>query len=140
MHFYLPLLIVVVSNAVYHISAKSTPEGLNTFASLSVTYAVATLASVAMYFLTQRSPRLFAEYHHLNWSSFALGLAVVGLEAGFLYMYKVGWSISTAQIVQSAILAVVLILVGYFLYKEVITVQKVVGVAICLVGLYLLNK
>ena len=65
---------------------------------------------------------------------------MVGLEAGFILMYKAGWNISTAQIVQSVILAVVLIFVGCLLYKEIITVQKIVGILICLGGLYLINK
>lgn len=140
MSLYLPLIIVVLSNTVYHICAKSTPEGINSFAALSVTYAVGTIACVLMYYLTQKGANLFAEYHQLNWSSFVLGISVVGLEAGYLLMYKIGWSISTAQIVQSALLAAVLIFVGYFLYKEAITAQKLAGVAVCLAGLYLINK
>lgn len=137
---YIPLIIVVLSNTLYHICAKSTPERIDPFASLSITYGVAALASILLYYATRKAPGLLAEYRHLNWASFGLGLAVVGLEAGFLAMYKAGWTISTAQIVQSAILAVVLMLVGFFLYREVITVQKALGVLICLVGLYLLNK
>ncbi|MFR5584414.1 MAG: hypothetical protein ACLTLQ_11850 [[Clostridium] scindens] len=124
MNLYVPIFIVVLSNTLYHICAKSTPDGINTFASLSISYTVGAVASVLMYFLTQKNADLIAEYRHLNWSSFALGLSVVGLEAGFILMYKAGWNISTAQIVQSVILAVVLIFVGCLLYKEIITVQK----------------
>ena len=76
---------------------------------------------------------------HLNWAPFALGLSVVGLEVGFIYAYKVGWAVSTASIVQSAFLAVVLLFVGWLLYHEAIMPTKVVGLVICLVGLYLLN-
>ena len=36
--------------------------------------------------------------------------SVPGLEAGWLFAYKAGWQVSTGFIVQSAILAVVLIL------------------------------
>lgn len=140
MNLYIPIFIVVVSNTFYHISAKSTPEGINAFASLSVTYTVGALASLFLYFLTQKHANLIAEYQQLNWSSIILGLSVVGLEAGFLLMYRVGWAISTAQIVQSVILAIVLIFVGCILYKEIITVQKIVGILICLGGLYLINK
>lgn len=46
---------------------------------------------------------------------------------------------SAAQIVQSAILAVILIFVGYLLYKEAITWNKIVGILICLAGLGLIN-
>lgn len=140
MQMYLPILIVVAANTIYQICAKSTPAAINTFASLSITYLVGAAASVGLYFLTQKEPNLLAEYQHLNWSSFALGLAIVGLEAGFILMYKVGWSVSTGQIVQSAFLAIVLLVVGRLLYNEPITLQKLAGVAVCLVGLYLLNK
>lgn len=140
MELYLPILIVVISNTVYQICAKSTSAGINTFASLSVTYAVGAAACVALYFLTQKDANLISEYRQLNWSSFVLGLVIVGLEAGFILMYKIGWSVSTGQLVSSAFLAVVLIFVGRLLYNEAITAQKIIGVAVCLAGLYLINK
>lgn len=46
---------------------------------------------------------------------------------------------SVAQIVQAAFLAVILIFVGHFLYKEAITWNKIVGVVVCLMGLGLIN-
>lgn len=66
--------------------------------------------------------------------------AHVGLEVGFIYAYKAGWPVSTASIVQSAFLAVALAFVGLFLYKEALTWNKVLGIAICLVGLYFINR
>lgn len=140
MNRYLPILIVVISNTLYHICAKSVPEGLNTFASLTVTYLIAAVLSLAFFFVTQRNGNLLAEYRQLNWASFALGLAIIGLEAGFIMMYKVGWNISVGQLIASALLAIVLIFVGYLAYHEAITPTKLIGAAICLVGLYLLNK
>ena len=65
---------------------------------------------------------------------------LVGLETGFIYAYRAGWTVSTAAIVQSAFLGVVLIFVGMLLYKEVVTPTKVAGILICLVGLYFINK
>lgn len=140
MNPYIPLVIVVLSNTFYHICSKSTPQGINTFASLSITYAVGAVASIILYFITQKSPNLATEYSQLNWSSFALGIAIIGLETGYILMYKLGWNVSTAQTVQGAVLAVVLIAVGYFLFKETITFTKIAGVAVCLLGLYLINK
>lgn len=140
MKMYIPVIIVVLSNTIYQICAKSTPAGINTFASLSVTYAVGAVTSVVLYFLTQKDANLISEYHQLNWSCFVLGIVIVGLEAGFILMYKMGWSVSTAQIVSSAFLAVVLIVVGRLLYNEAVTAQKIIGIIICLAGLYLINK
>ena len=38
------------------------------------------------------------------------------------------------------ILAIMLIIVGYLLYKEPIKATKIIGVAVCLAGLFLINK
>ena len=40
----------------------------------------------------------------------------------------------------SILLSVVLVFVGYLLYHEAITVNKIAGILICMAGLYLLNK
>ena len=64
---------------------------------------------------------------------------IVGLETGWIYAYKAGWKVSTGFIVQSAFLAAALLLVGYFLYHEALTWKKLVGVAICLIGLVFIN-
>ena len=140
MNMYIPLAIVVLSNTIYHICSKSTPSGLNMFISLSVTYAVAAVATIVLYFLTQKGGNITAELKSLHWSSFGLGLAVVGLEAGYMLMYKSGWTVSTAQVVQGAFLAVVLAVVGYFMFNEAITPTKIAGIVVCLAGLYLLNR
>ncbi len=137
---YWPIALIVASNVVYHISSKSTPSDIHPLASLTVTYAVAAAGAAALYFLLDRGGSLAAQYHRLNWSSFALGLAIIGLESGSIYMYKAGWNINTGHLVHSAILSVVLIFVGYVLYHEAITPSKLAGAALCLAGLYFLGR
>lgn len=134
-----PLALVVVSNIVYQICAKSAPASVNPLASLTVTYAVGAVASGLLYFLLNRDGNLWQEYRSLNWAPFVLGLVIVGLEVGFLYAYRAGWPISTASIVQSAFLAVALVVVGLLLYHEKMSWNKLVGIGICLVGLVFIN-
>ncbi len=134
-----PIVLVIVSNTVYQICAKSVPEGMNPFASLTVTYAVAAAASAVLFFLLGGGGGLLREYQRLNWAPAVLGVVIVGLEAGFIYAYKAGWQVSTASIVQSAFLAAALIVVGFLLYHEAVTWNKVAGVVICLVGLVFIN-
>lgn len=138
--FIWPIALVIVSNTVYQICAKSVPSELDPFAALTVTYLVGAAASAALYFALNRGGNIFREITGVNWSPIVLGIVIVGLETGCIFAYKAGWPVSSMQIVQSAILAVVLILVGFFLYKEAITASKLVGIAICLVGLYFINK
>lgn len=134
-----PLGLVLLSNVFYQICAKSVPEKMNPFASLTITYGIGALASLILYFTLSKDGNLIQEYHKMNWAPFVLGLVIVGLEVGYIYAYKAGWPVSIAQIVQSAILAVILIFVGYLLYKEAITWNKIVGILICLAGLGLIN-
>ncbi len=138
--YFLPVALIVVSNIIYQIAAKSVPGTLNPFASMIVTYAVGTVVSALLYFLLNKGGNLMQEYQHLNWAPFALGIIVVGLEVGFIYAYKAGWPVSTLSIVQSAFLAVALIVVGALLYHEAITWNKIIGIVFCLVGLVFINK
>ena len=134
-----PIVLVVLSNVVYQICAKSVPKGMDPLASLTITYLVGAVASGMLYFILNRNGNLIQEYGKLNWAPIILGIVIVGLETGWIYAYKAGWQVSTGFIVQSAFLAVVLIFVGYFLYHEALTWNKIVGVAICIVGLIFIN-
>lgn len=134
-----PLGLVVLSNVFYQICAKSVPEGMNPLASLTITYLVGAAASLLLYYALNKDANILKEYSKVNWAPFVLGIVIVGLEVGFIYAYKVGWPVSTAQIVQAAVLAVILIIVGYLLYKESITWNKILGILVCLAGLGLIN-
>ncbi|MBQ1364621.1 MAG: EamA family transporter [Clostridia bacterium] len=134
-----PIALVVLSNTLYQICAKSVPEGMNPLASLTVTYLVGAAVSCALYFILNRNANLLREIRLTNWAPIVLGVVIVGLEVGFIYAFRAGWQISMAQIVSSAVLAVILIFVGYLLYHEAITWNKIVGIIVCLAGLVLIN-
>ena len=139
MSYVWPMALVVGSNIIYQICAKSVPEEINPFASLIVTYLMGAAASAVFYFLLGSDGNLVKEFGKVNWASFILGIVIVGLEAGWIYAYKAGWQVSTGFIVQSAFLASALLLVGFLLYHEALTWNKLVGVAICLIGLIFIN-
>lgn len=134
-----PIALVVASNVIYQICAKSVPEDINPFASLVITYLIGAAASAVLYFVLGPGGNLAKEYGKLNWAPFVLGIVIVGLETGWIYAYKAGWQVSMGFIVQSAFLATALLLVGYFLYHEALTWNKLLGVAICLIGLIFIN-
>lgn len=136
-----PLALVVAANTLYQICAKGVPEGMNPLASLTVTYTIGAVASLVLYYALNRGgdAHLLQEYTKLNWAPIALGVSIVGLEVGYIYAYKAGWAVNAAQIVQSVVLAVILIFVGALLYKEAITWNKIAGIIVCLAGLTLIN-
>mgnify|MGYP000971952626 CR=1 FL=1 len=134
-----PLALVVLSNVFYQICAKSVPGEMNPLASLTITYVIGAIVSLVLYFALSKDANIVHEYSKVNWAPFVLGFSIVGLEVGYIYAYKVGWPVSTAQIVQASALAVILIFVGYILYRESITWNKIAGIIVCLAGLGLIN-
>lgn len=140
MFYYIwPIALVVLSNVVYQICAKSVPDGMNPLASLTITYIIGAIASGILYYVLNRGGNLIREYDKMNWAPIVLGIVIVGLEVGWIYAYKAGWQVSTGFIVQSAFLAIALIFVGYLIYHEALTWNKLVGVGVCLVGLVFIN-
>jgi len=139
MNYIWPMALVILANTFYQICAKSVPEKMNPLASLTITYTVGAVISFILYYALNKNANIIQEYTKLNWAPFVLGLVIVGLEVGFIYAYKANWQVSTAQVVQAAFVAVIMIFVGYMFYKESITWNKVVGIVVCLVGLGLVN-
>ena len=135
-----PIALVVFSNIIYQICAKSVPKDMDAMASLTITYLVGAACAAILFFVMNKGGNLLREYAKINWASFFLGISVVGLEAGFLYAYKNGWAVSTASIVQSAFLSIALLAVGAGLYHETISLNKIIGVGFCLIGLLFLNR
>lgn len=134
-----PMVLIIASNTVYQICSKGIPGNVSPFASLTVTYLVGAVVSLILHYVIQPGTGILQEFAKMNWAPFVLGLVIVGLEVGWIYAYRAGWQVSTGMIVQCSFLAVVLIFVGYLLYHEALTWNKLVGIAICLVGLTFIN-
>ncbi len=139
MSIYWPIALAVFADIFYQISAKSTPSTLNPFVGLTITYLVGAAVSLVIYYIVSGGGNIIEEYKSINWTSFVLGLAIVGLEAGSIYMYKVVEHEHRLHR-QIHVSGIALIAVGYFLYKEHVTGTKILGIAVCLVGLFLINK
>ncbi|MHC1719210.1 MAG: EamA family transporter [Clostridiaceae bacterium] len=140
MNFYWPLILIVASNVFYNLCAKSMPQSVNPLASLGITYLVAAASTIFLYFLTSPVKNLATEYAGVNWAVFILGISIVGLEFGYIYLYKLGWSISIGSLVANIALAVILVFVGVLLYKETVSPQQLMGIGLCIAGLIFINK
>lgn len=135
-----PIAVVVLANTVYNICPKSTPGGINSFAALFLTYVTAAAASLALFFVTAEQKNLVVELSKANWASWVLGAAIIGLEFGYIAIYRAGWKVSAGSLVANISLACVLLVVGTLLYHEHISVRQMIGVAICALGLYFVGK
>lgn len=115
------------------------PSDVNPFAALMVTYFVAAIISGAIFAYAVGPSNVAFEMSKINWTSIILAFAIVGLEVGYVFVYRAGWQVSNATVVANIGLACVLIGVGYFLYKENVSIRQIFGIFVCLAGLILIN-
>ncbi|WP_366514883.1 EamA family transporter [Methanobrevibacter sp.] len=118
---------------------KSMPSDVNPFAALMVTYIGAAIITAIIFVFMVKPANVAFELSKVNWTSIILALVIVGLEVGYVFVYRAGWSVSTASVVANIGLACVLLVVGYFLYKENVSLQQILGIFVCMAGLILIN-
>ena len=95
--YFWPIILVVICNTFYQIFAKGIPADMDTMASMTVTYFVATITSACLFFIMKHGGSLAQEYSKMNYAPPLLGVAIVGLEVGFIYAYKIGWPVRAAD-------------------------------------------
>lgn len=135
-----PVLLVVGANTIYHVSAKSTPGNIDLFASLTLTYLIAGVVSLLMFFLTGGQKNLLQEFTKANWATYALSASIVFLEFGYLMVYRAGWPVSIASLICNLTVCCILLFVGMLIYKETVSLRQLIGVAVCLTGIFLVSK
>lgn len=134
-----PILIVILANTFYNICMKSMPGDVNPFGALMVTYFAAAIISTVIFAYAVGPSNVVSEMSKVNWISIILAIAIVGLEVGYVFVYRAGWQVSNATVVANIGLACVLIFVGYFLYSENISIRQILGIFVCMAGLILIN-
>lgn len=115
------------------------PGDVNPFGALMVTYFVAALISAIIFIFMVGSSNVLVELSKINWTSIILAIAIVGLEVGYVFVYRAGWAVSTASVVANIGLACVLLVVGFLLYRENVSIKQIIGIFVCMFGLILIN-
>ena len=136
--FYFSISLAICSSALYHFVAKSTPANVNFTVSLLVTYGVAFVATLFTFFFFPTS-NVVTELKQLNWASVGLAVAVMGIEFGYLLMYRAGWNLGIAAVLVTVLASLILVPVAIFVFKDKISWINIAGIVVCLVGLMMLN-
>jgi hypothetical protein len=133
------IALTIAGNIAYHLLNKSVAPNAHPFASLVATYGVGFVFSLAV--LAVSGPRGVAGgLKELNWASYALGLVVVLLEVGFLLAYRAGWKISVAAVYSNVAVGLLLLPIGYLLYREAMTLTNLAGIVLAVVALVLMSR
>jgi multidrug transporter EmrE-like cation transporter len=70
----------------------------------------------------------------------ALGVSIVGLEFGFVSAFRMGMPINATGTIVNVWVALLVVPVGYFVFREQMSLVNMVGLALCCAGLLLLTQ
>ena len=134
----LPLVMIIGGGVLYHVCQKATPPALNPFLVLSISFGLASLACLGL--LATREGFSAAQIHRVNWTTVTLALSLVMIESGYLIGYRSGLKLNITSLVCNSVIAIVLLFVGTFFYRESFTLRTGSGLVLCLAGLLLLLR
>ena len=137
--YYFSAGLAITSTLLYHLTQKMTPSGANPALALTITYLTSLVLCLLLLAFTPPPDGLKAALGQLNWASYGLALALVGLEVGFLLAYRAGWNISVAAIVVNVAGTLLLVPVGVLFFKEKLSPVNLLGILVCIAGLVMVN-
>jgi drug/metabolite transporter (DMT)-like permease len=135
----LSMVVVVFFYILYHLCQHNIPSNVNPAASLLVTYVLCLVLSACLFFIFPAKGGLIQAFRDVSWVSYVLAIGVVGLEAGFLMVYRTGWKLGTAAIYSNVSVALLLIPIGIFYFKERLSLINAVGILFAIFGIVLMN-
>ncbi len=138
--FWWPIGLLLAAHTIYQISAKSVPTAMDPFAAVLINYVVAACAAFVLWMVMGQEKNLMAQVERMNWAPIAMGLTITAVEVASVFMYKLGWNISIGTTIVNIALAVVLAVIGVLFYKEIISMQQLLGIGLCVVGVIIMSK
>jgi drug/metabolite transporter (DMT)-like permease len=134
------LSLAIAATVAYHVILKLTPGSANPFLSLMLTYGLVTVLFGAVLAFGPGAFEWRQELRLLNWTALGLALAIIGLDLGFILLYRSGYEVSLGALVTQSAAAMLLLVVGVLVFREKLSLANGVGVALCLAGLWLVNR
>lgn len=135
---FVPVLVIVGSVILYHVSQKNIPKNANPWAVLTVAYLGAFVFTLLMW-----APwKVTDKPHNLSgsvWMAALLATACVGIEAGYLYAYQNGWQITRLTSLASAGISVGVLIIGTMFFEETMGLKALIGFLLASVGVVLMQ-
>jgi drug/metabolite transporter (DMT)-like permease len=133
----LPLAVVILCGCVYHLAQRSAGAA-RPWTLLAVAYGVAFAVTIVP---ALAGPRAAWAPSPSEWiAGAAIGIAAVGIEAGFFFLYRSGWPLASASVIGNASVTAILAVVGMVALGEQLTAARAVGLVLALAGAALIAR
>jgi drug/metabolite transporter (DMT)-like permease len=134
-----PMATIVGSFVLYHLSIKALRPDLHPLAFLIAVYVVALVVTIGLWLAFPNLGPSGVQSGDMVWVVM-LGVALVGIEFGFLMAYRNGWTVSVAPTFSNVTLALIMAPIGAIFLKEKLGWQGLIGLALCVCGLILMAR
>src|SRR4051794_952494 len=140
MTYLFPPILVVLGMMIYQISQKTTDQNVNPFVVVIMAYVIGIVACVAGYFVMPRQDAAsFPMLRTAMWSALGIGLGAAAIEIGFMLAYRAGWNVNILPLSVTVCGAVLLVPIGILAFRESLSIEKVIGMLLCIGGLALIT-
>lgn len=140
MAYYFAPVLIIVGLVVYQLAQKSTDQQANPFVVVIMAYVIGIAACIGGYFLFPRQDtEMLPMMRTVIWSALGIGLGAAAIEIGFMLAYRAGWNLSLLPVSANVCGAVILILIGLIAFRESLSMEKVIGLLLCIGGLFLIT-
>jgi len=134
------LALAIGSTVAYHLITKLVPAGAHPVATLMTAYVFGSLLCVGILLATPAEAGFRSHFAQVNWTAPALAVSIVLIDLAFILLYRSGFPVSLGALVTQVAAALALLGLGYLFFKDRLSATNIVGVALCLAGLWLVNR
>ena len=78
-------------------------------------------------------------YHMIAKATPVTAPPLVAVEFGYILLYRAGWKISIASLLANVSVALLLAGIGVLLYKDILLPRQIIGIILCLAGIFFLR-
>lgn len=137
---FLFLGVATVGCVIYHLGQKVIAPLANPMALLMAVYGVAFLLAALAMPIFRGPGRSTLVSDLVSWPVVAVGVGVILIEGGFLLAYRSGASLQWSNVAVNGIAAVVLMPVAVLVFREQLTLSRVLGVLLTVSGMALVAR
>jgi drug/metabolite transporter (DMT)-like permease len=132
-----PLLVVSCGIGLYQVCIKRLPTLDYPFQLLSIVYVLSAVITLALSHVFPSKLDLTQFVREGGLGLVLLGAAPVVIEVGYLWCFRSGWQLGLLNTGVNTACVLLMLAVGFVFFRERVTTQQFVGIALCVVGLVL---
>ena len=137
---YLFLGVATLGCVVYHLGQKVISPAVNPMLLLMGVYLVAFLLALAAFPVFQTPGQALQLRQVISWPVLLVGIGVILIEGGFLLAYRYGGSLQWSGVAVNGLAAVVLVPIALVIFREQISLSRVLGILLALGGMALMAR